>query len=134
MWLRYPLLGSGPDNFRHLYGQYLGQTAFDDRITANSWYVELLATTGIIGLIAWMLIPAALMVITWRQWRFLPPGTRLLFIGLATALIAFFLHGAVDYFMEFTPIYGLFWLILGLMVGVLTGIQDVEVVGSSDRI
>ena len=36
MWLTYPLLGVGPDNFRHVYGAYLGQTEFDDRITANT--------------------------------------------------------------------------------------------------
>jgi hypothetical protein len=58
----------------------------------------------------------------------------MLIIGLDTALLAFFLHGVVDYFMEFTPIYGLFWLIMGLVVGVVTGTQDVEVVGLSDRI
>ena len=60
MWLSHPLLGIGPDNFRHTYGPYLGQAAFDDRITANSWPVELLATTGAVGLLAWLLIPIAL--------------------------------------------------------------------------
>ena len=34
-------------------------------------------------------------------------------VGLAAAL--FFVHGALDYFLEFTPLYGLFWLLLGLM-------------------
>jgi hypothetical protein len=32
--------------------------------------------------------------------------------GIAAGL--FFVHGVLDYFLEFTPLYGLFWLTLGL--------------------
>ena len=134
MWLSHPLLGIGPDNFRHEYGSYLGRAAFNDRITANNWYIELLATTGVVGLVIWLLVPAALILIAWRQWRMVAQRERLLVMGLSVALLTFFIHGAVDYFMEFTPTYGLLWLITGLFVGLLTGIQDVKVVGISDRI
>ena len=134
MWLSHPLFGMGPDNFRHTYGPYLGQAAFDDRITANSWPVELLATTGAVGLLAWLVIPLALLMIVRRYWWALAQRERVLAIGLGAALLAFFLHGTVDYFMEFTPTYGLFWLIAGLLVGLLTGIQDVKFAGPADRV
>lgn len=134
MWLNYPLLGVGPDNFRHTYGPYLGQAAFDDRITANSWTIELLATTGAVGLMTWLLIPVALIVIAWRHWRRLAQRERVLAIGLSAALLAFLLHGTVDYFMEFTPTYGLVWLIAGLLVGLLTGTHDVEFASTADRV
>ena len=134
MWLSHPLLGIGPDNFRHEYGRYLGQAAFDNRITANNWYIELLATTGALGLAVWLLIPAAVILLARRQWRSLPQRERMLVIGLGMALLTFFLHGTVDYFMEFTPTYGLFWLIAGLLVGLLTGTRDVEFAGTADRV
>jgi len=134
MWLSHPLLGIGPDNFRHEYGRYLGQAAFDNRITANNWYIELLATTGVVGLVIWLLVPAALILIAWRQWRMVAQRERLLVMGLSVALLTFFIHGAVDYFMEFTPTYGLFWLIAGLVVGLLTGTRDAEFTGTADRI
>jgi hypothetical protein len=134
MWLSHPLLGVGPDNFRHEYGRYLGQAVFDERITTNNWYIELLATTGIMGLLTWLLIPVALIWMMGKHWRTLARAERGLVIGLGTALLAFFLHGTVDYFMEFTPTYGLFWLIAGLLVGLLTGTRDVEVMGISDRV
>jgi hypothetical protein len=35
---RHPLLGIGPDNFRHVYGRYLGLDRFDDRVHANDMY------------------------------------------------------------------------------------------------
>ncbi|CAG0932865.1 hypothetical protein TFLX_02808 [Thermoflexales bacterium] len=134
MWLSHPFLGVGPDNFRHTYGPYLGQATFDDRITANSWYVELLATTGAVGLLSWWLIPGAVIVTVRRQWRMVTQRDRVLVIGWGTALLAFVLHGLVDYFMEFTPTYGLFWLIAGSLVGLLAGEHDVEFAGTADRV
>ena len=35
-------------------------------------------------------------------------------LGCAVAAVAFFVHGSLDYFFEFTPLYGLFWMTLGL--------------------
>ena len=39
---------------------------------------------------------------------------RLLGIGCGVATVAFFVHGLLDYFLEFTPLFGLFWVLLGL--------------------
>jgi hypothetical protein len=35
--------------------------------------------------------------------------------GLAASLLAFLLHGFLDSFLEFTSIYVLFWMLLGLL-------------------
>ncbi|MCA1646526.1 MAG: O-antigen ligase family protein [Chloroflexi bacterium] len=48
----HPLLGVGPDNFRHLYGAQLGLETWDERVQANNLYLELLADTGLLGLAA----------------------------------------------------------------------------------
>jgi hypothetical protein len=82
MWSSHPLLGIGPDNFRHTYGRYLSQAEFDERITANSWYAELLATTGLAGLVSWVLIPIALIAIGRRHWA-LQPTDRVLVMAWA---------------------------------------------------
>lgn len=135
MWLDYPLLGLGPDNFRHVYGRYLGQAEFDDRITANNWVVEALATTGAIGLFAGFVVTGVLVLMARRQWRMLTRrSTRALALGLSVALLTFFAHGLVDYFMEFTPTYSLFWLTAGLLTGLLTGAADDEAARTVDRV
>ena len=135
MWLNYPLLGIGPDNFRHVYGSYLGQAEFDDRITANNWYVEVLATVGVVGLIAGLLVVVTTVIVMRRQWPLLAtPQERALAIGLGVALLTFLMHGTVDYFMEFTPTYGLLWLCAGLLVGLLTGTHDAGSTGTTDRV
>jgi hypothetical protein len=48
----HPLLGLGPDNFRHYYGGELGLEAWDERVTANNMYLEVLADFGVLGLAA----------------------------------------------------------------------------------
>jgi hypothetical protein len=58
-----PLLGVGPDNFRHLYGAQLGLETWDERVQANNLYLEVLADVGLLGLAAFVwLITAPLMV------------------------------------------------------------------------
>ncbi len=62
-------------------------------------------------------------------------STRALALGLSSRAVDFFsCTVSVDYFMEFTPTYGLFWLIAGLLVGLLTGTQDDEFAGTVDRV
>ncbi len=55
-WRAHPLLGIGPDVFRHMYGPELGLATWDDRVHTNSLYLELLVGTGVIGLLAFMLL------------------------------------------------------------------------------
>ena len=49
-----PLLGVGPDNFRHLYGAELGLETWDERVQANNLYLEVLADVGLFGLAAFL--------------------------------------------------------------------------------
>jgi O-antigen ligase len=113
-WRAHPLLGLGPDNFRHLYGRYLGRYAADDRLHANSLYFETLANLGIAGVLALIFLLVALA----RAARpaLAAPPTRLLALGMGVGLCAYVAHGTLDYFFEFTPTYALFWLLAGTLV------------------
>ncbi len=52
----HPLLGVGPDNFRHYYGEELGLEAWDERVQANNVYLEVLTDVGVLGLAAFALV------------------------------------------------------------------------------
>jgi O-antigen ligase/polysaccharide polymerase Wzy-like membrane protein len=117
MFAEHPLLGVGPDNFRHVSGTYLGLAVWDDRVHANDLYLEMLADLGIVGAAALAILLAPAVVGGVRLVRDPPAGPlALLGLGLAASLLAFFLHGLLDYFLEFTPVYLLFWLIVGLLL------------------
>ncbi len=111
----HPLLGVGPDSFRRLYEPLLspaptGRPYTDARIHANSLYFETLADLGLSGVFALLALMAALVHASCERRR----ARDVVGLGFGVAAAAFFVHGASDYFLEFTPTFGLFWLLLGI--------------------
>ncbi|HXX70215.1 MAG TPA: hypothetical protein VEK07_23750 [Polyangiaceae bacterium] len=118
LWRRRPLLGIGPDNFRRSWQAVLspspsGQPYTDDRIHANSLYFETLADLGLAGVLALGMIALGLVRLIRAHYL----ANRLAGVGCGLGAAAFFIHGTLDYFLEFTPLFGLFWLLLGLTAG-----------------
>ncbi len=117
---QHPLLGVGPDNFRHIYGTYLGLSAWDDRVHANNLYLELLADVGVLGTLAFgalVALPIAGLVRGLRTRA--APRQAILLAGLCASLLAYFLHSGLDAFLDFTSVYLLFWVIVGLTIAAL---------------
>jgi hypothetical protein len=115
LWREHPILGVGPDNFRRSYEAVLspapnGQPYTDTRLHANSLYFETLADLGLLGVVAL----AALAVALWRAVREGVATADPVRVGCGIAAATFFFHGVLDYFLEFTPLFGLFWVLLGL--------------------
>jgi O-antigen ligase len=119
MFRERPWLGRGPDSFRWVYGQYLGLDWWDRRSYANNLVLELLATTGLLGLTAFGAVGAILWTLTRRALRH-PRDTPAWrgSIAAATALLAVFaIHGLADYFLEFTAVSAPFWTAAGVVAG-----------------
>lgn len=119
--LSHPILGIGPGNFQHVYGQYLGFERWDEHTHTNSLYFEILVSMGIVGA-----VPFALFVWSCLSLCFdlLLPGRKSgdgLSLGVSLAVLAFLVHGLVDYFLPFTPTYVIFWLTLGLLAACAQG-------------
>lgn len=113
-----PLLGYGPDTFRLRYGAYLGYTRWNRGVHANNLYLELLAGTGWLGIVAflffaWRLVGAitkALQAVD-TAWGHAP----------ALALVAWLVHGLADAFLAFTPTLVAFWFAVGLLAAGVRG-------------
>lgn len=110
MWAAHPFLGTGPDNFRWMYGGLAGKAAFDTRVFANNTFLEVAATLGTFGLSAFA---AALGFALWAGFKSAATAESTL-IALAI-LLAMAIHGLVDYVLAFTGHY----LVFGFAVGVL---------------
>lgn len=120
MFLDHPITGVGPDGFRHLYGRYAGKAEWNRNIYTNSTYIEMFTNLGLLGGFAFLwLVGLAL----WRalrnlassKWR-MENGEWLIGLGATAALIAFLVHGFVDYFLFSTPLYIAFWFIMAVSV------------------
>ena len=91
--------GTGPDNFRLQYGNYLGAVTWNTNIYSNNLYLELLTGSGFLGLGAFA---ALIFVVPWRA------------DAVCFAIAVFLIHGIVDVFLMTTPIYFAFWILCGL--------------------
>ena len=111
-----PLLGVGPDNFRLLYWRYMEVPRSDERILANSLYLEILSGSGIAGLasLLWMLVEFGLSLQTRFRIALMPEQRAVVYFGTAY-FAAFVTHGLADYFLKFTPAFLLFWVCMGLL-------------------
>ena len=112
-----PLLGIGPDNFRHTYGRYLGLAAWDERVHANNSYLEVLVSMGVIGALAlaWLMVRAigsARTILLSADDATLP-----LSAAATAACLAIAAHALVDSFLTFTPTYVVFAIAAGLLLG-----------------
>lgn len=128
LWWQHPLFGVGPDNFRHLYGQVMPVARpgarYDERTHANSLYFETLADLGVAGIAALALLMFTLGRLAWRAVRAAAASgvpCAPFEIAVAVALGTFFVHGLLDYFLPFTPAYGLYWTLLAISTGPSSG-------------
>jgi hypothetical protein len=116
LFAEHPLFGVGPDNFRRRYEAVLspaptGEPYADTRVHANSLYFETLADLGLLGVVA-----LAVLMVAWVRALGVAAAERnVLGLGFGVASGTFFVHGLSDYFLEFTPVFALFWMLLGLL-------------------
>jgi len=103
MWRAHPLLGVGPDRFRHLYGPWAGRAWWDDRVYANNLLLEVAATVGTAGAALLAAAVAAAAVRAWRARRDASGATEAVAVLSLLAFVA--AHGLVDYVLAFTGHY-----------------------------
>jgi hypothetical protein len=119
IWRAHPLLGIGPDVFRHVYGPELGLQTWDDRIHTNSLYLELLVGAGVAGLAAFLLLVALALakgtgiLIALRTPKRSP--NLWMALGCGVGLLAFLIHGLLDMFLEYSATYLLLWVLIGAL-------------------
>jgi hypothetical protein len=117
MFRSHPLTGVGPDGFRNLYGKYAGETQWNKNIYTNNTYLEMFTNLGLLGGLAFLWLGGLAL---WRSWRNvvrLPVSPAwIMGVGATAAVVAFFAHGVLDYFLFATPIYLIFWFLMSIAV------------------
>jgi hypothetical protein len=111
-FLERPLLGIGLDNFRLTYGEVLGWQAWNDSIHTNNWYVETAVSVGLLGSVPFFGWLAVLGLDLFNKIR----RSRITIwqIALVCGLLAYVIHGLLDYFLLFNGTGLLFWIFVGM--------------------
>ena len=110
-----PLLGIGPDNFRHTYGRRLGLAAWDERVHANNSYIEVLVGMGVIGLAAMVWLMFAGLQSATRSLVAVSDARLPMAAASFAACAAIAVHALVDSFVTFTPTYVVFAIAAGML-------------------
>ncbi len=117
-----PLLGYGADNLGLVFPTvfppelvyYQGRAFFVDR--AHNVWLDWLVTTGIPGLLAFLLVMVTFLWAVGRAWRRpLPRRKRALLAGITAAVGALLVNNLVSF--DITATATLFWLLLGMGAG-----------------
>ena len=109
---RHPWTGVGLDNFRLRYGRDLGWASWNETIHTNNWYLEMLVAGGIVGGLLFLALVGILVADLFRVLAATGPDPFAAAVG--AGLLAFLIHGTLDYFLLFHATGLLFWLLVGL--------------------
>ncbi len=114
-----PLLGSGYNTLRYIKFNegFVGDTQIHSASGSDSSLLTILATTGILGFIPFILLYWRLFSQTiqnWRQKKSAPPARGYAF-GLLAGLISLFIHSLFVNSLLFPPILLFTWLAAGLL-------------------
>ena len=90
-----PVLGWGPENFEAVFGRFAsGYGAFaEPHDQAHGKLVEVAATTGVAGLLAWLALWAAAILVLWRAARGMAGRERAFAVFAGAALIGALVQG-----------------------------------------
>ncbi len=114
--------GLGPGAFWYLGQHYgIGTLRLTDEefraYHAHNLYLDIVIHQGIIGLFLFLGLTISILVKLWRGFlHFEDIHDRYLCVGILTAVVAFLIHGMVDYRMFMIRPY---WMFLGLAVAVI---------------
>lgn len=115
-WRERPLLGIGLDNFRLRYGEVLGYELWNQSIHTNNWYIETIVSLGLLGALPFLAWLGLLLADIGRRLRRSASTTGVWPAAIAVGIIAYMIHGLLDYFLLFNATALLFWLLVGLWV------------------
>jgi hypothetical protein len=119
LWQSQPLRGIGLDNFRLRYGEVLGSENWNESIHTNNWYIETVVSAGLLGALPFVFWLALL---AWDIARRLIRHHKATWLAATGAgILAFLIHGLLDYFLIFNATGLLFWLLVGLWLQLASG-------------
>lgn len=107
-----PFLGIGLDNYRLVYGRLLDASSWNETIHSNNWYLEFLVGGGLLASLPFFVWIIWEGIAAWRVLRH--PVVDPWQVAILAGLLAYLVHGLLDFFLLSNSTGLLFWLLVGL--------------------
>lgn len=122
---RFPIFGAGANTYIENDAIYM-KNDIKSASYVHNCYLQIMAETGFLGLMAFILIIASLFRITYAALRQVNRQNRILLLGLFGGVLATFFHSFVDTNLYSLQISLFFWAFLGIYIGYLDYVQKKE--------
>lgn len=97
MWDQHPWLGVGVGNFNERFTEFAVHPQFSEsQGHAHNYYLHLLAETGIVGLLAYVVLIVSVLVIGWKAYRSPDSLARAIGIGVIGTTTALVVHNIFE--------------------------------------
>ncbi|MBS1650843.1 MAG: O-antigen ligase family protein [Bacteroidetes bacterium] len=124
MWKDKPLLGWGPGTYMFKYAPYqlsanrtIISTNFGTNGNAHSEYLGPLSEQGVLGLLFVVILVLSICFMSYRLIYTLKSNdTKILVIGIFLGLVTYFIHGALNNFLDTDKLSLPFWSFIGALV------------------
>lgn len=126
MFQERPVFGWGPGTYSFLYAPYqlssektIISTNAGDKGNAHSEYIGPLTESGVLGMLSVLAIVATIFWTGWRIYHRLPRGEiRLIVTAVFLGIITYFIHGALNNFLDTDKASIPFWGFAAILVAV----------------
>lgn len=141
MFRERPILGWGPGTYMFKYAPFqkatektMISTNFGDRGNAHSEYIGSLAESGILGSLSFILIGIFCLITGLRVYqRISDKSLKYIILSLILGLITYFVHGALNNFLDTDKASALFWGFIAVFVSLDIYYPQEQVTGSDSE-
>lgn len=124
MWQERPVFGWGPGTYMFQYAPFQASedrtiisTNFGSQGNAHSEYLGPLSEQGVIGMLLMVALVVVSVTVALRLYQRMPPGAdRSLFVAVFLGLVTYYLHGALNNFLDTDKIAVPFWAFTAIVV------------------
>jgi putative inorganic carbon (HCO3(-)) transporter len=128
-----PVLGVGSNNFQLVMYHYLtSDFRMGFRYAVHNKYLLVLAETGILGFLAYLVFLLGILRTAWRCWKLSDPVFSPLALGFMAAFAGHMVHMSVEVFRG-RPITQLVWLLAGLLTAMYRLCAPVHAFGKVEK-
>ncbi|MBR9975632.1 MAG: O-antigen ligase family protein [Bacteroidetes bacterium] len=115
MFLEHPVTGVGDGEMHAIYRTYVPDAIKDEGGHLHNTYIHVLATHGVIGAAALLLLLGAVGLRLWRSWRrHRGNAAGTLVLGAIAAFVGFLVNGMAEYNFGDHEIVLLLWTVVGI--------------------
>jgi len=125
MWTAHPWLGVGIGNYEAAYAEYALPLWSEPLGHAHNYYLNIAAESGVVGLLAYLLLWGTALVIAWRT-TFSTSGWEW---GVALGILGVLVHLTVHNLVDNLFVHGMYLhvaMLLGILSSLGKGTEDIE--------